>query len=285
VNKKLLFLFLLFFSTYCFCLGQKEIDLFNAVNQNNLPKIKELIAQKADVNARTREGLTPLHYAEDIHIVDFLIKAGADINATTNDKTTPLFSALFTENRKKAALLLQAGAAVNTIVKAGGQDYTPLRWAVEVHDYPLVKLMLKKGAEIPSYLQELLQGIGNVEIARLLQLVQDYKILHAKDSNQLNLKDKKGLTRMHQAVIDNDLVKIDALLIAGADINKQDISGNTPLDLAFKKNKENIIKRLMSNGAQANTYRAMINLSNALQNLLVAFKNLHIEIKDILLYD
>lgn len=281
---KKIFFVLFSVPTLLFSVGKKEVDLFNAVMQDDLNKVNQLIAQKTDVKARTKKGETPLHYAEDIQIVEALIKAGADINATSKDGTTPLFAALFTKNRKKAALLLGAGANVNYSIKVSGQNYTPLRWVAEENDYSLVKLLLKKGAQIPSFLPLVLQEIGNVKITQLFDLFNDYKALQLKGRNQLNLKDNKGLTRMHQAVINNDLVNIDALLLAGANINVQDRQGNTPLDLAYKLNRTAIVKRLVTNNAQLNRYQGTLSLSNALHNLTRALESLYSGIEDILLY-
>ena len=46
--------------------------------------------KNADVNAQTIDGDTPLHLAEDIKIIEMLIKYKADVNKVNNHKDTPL---------------------------------------------------------------------------------------------------------------------------------------------------------------------------------------------------
>ena len=55
-----------------------------------------LLARGADVNAKSADGLTPLHYAAgagNTVVVGILLKAGADPNARSIDGTTPLMRA------------------------------------------------------------------------------------------------------------------------------------------------------------------------------------------------
>lgn len=52
-----------------------------------------LVAKGSDVNAKTRAGYTPLHYAARrgyYNVVDLLLEKGADINAKTEDGRTAL---------------------------------------------------------------------------------------------------------------------------------------------------------------------------------------------------
>ena len=73
--------------------------------------IELLIAQGADVNAKTEEGDTPLHFATEgesfIHsinenIVEQFIDAGADVNAKDYEGKTPLDRAIASDARKNA---------------------------------------------------------------------------------------------------------------------------------------------------------------------------------------
>jgi len=55
-----------------------------------------LIEKGAEVDAKDREGKTPLHIAAeqvDRDFAEFLLKNGADINAEDNDGNTPIYYA------------------------------------------------------------------------------------------------------------------------------------------------------------------------------------------------
>ena len=71
----------------------KDRELFDAVRDNDLEKVKELIANGADVNAKDRWVYTPLHLVNDVEIAKVLIANGADVNARFNDGSTPLHHA------------------------------------------------------------------------------------------------------------------------------------------------------------------------------------------------
>jgi len=78
------------------------------------PKAELLLQSGADVNARTKGGLTPLHLAiactSDSEVARLLIERGADINAKTDQGYTPLtFARLF--NAEVAEKLLQKKGA------------------------------------------------------------------------------------------------------------------------------------------------------------------------------
>jgi ankyrin repeat protein len=86
-------------------LGRKEIAEF-------------LIANGADVDARKRNGVTPLHVAAARghgEIVKLLISGGANVNARTNDGETALHKAAESGYTETAELLLSNGANVNAV--------------------------------------------------------------------------------------------------------------------------------------------------------------------------
>ena len=76
----------------------------------NINKIKRLIASGANVNAKNKLGVTPLHVAvlrDNTAIAKFLIDSGADVSAKNKWDQTPLHLAKYT---KMKDLLREHGA-------------------------------------------------------------------------------------------------------------------------------------------------------------------------------
>ena len=90
--------------------AQGETPLMIAAIRGSLPAVKALVKRGAAVN---RAGWTPLHYAcsgPDNGVAAFLIAQGAEVNARSENGTTPLMMAARYGNSDLVPLLLQAGA-------------------------------------------------------------------------------------------------------------------------------------------------------------------------------
>ncbi|RZJ13473.1 MAG: hypothetical protein EOP39_01080 [Rubrivivax sp.] len=87
-----------------------ETPLMIAALKGWLPAVRALIKRGAAVR---REGWTPLHYAcsgPDNGVAAFLIAEGAELNARSENGTTPLMMAARYGNSDLVPLLLKAGA-------------------------------------------------------------------------------------------------------------------------------------------------------------------------------
>src|SRR5690349_6118491 len=72
-------------------------DLFVAIQDSDRAGVQALIRARADVNARGKLNVTPLHWATmwgDSAIAKLLIFLKADVNARSSDGNTPLDDAL-----------------------------------------------------------------------------------------------------------------------------------------------------------------------------------------------
>ena len=121
--------------------------LFAAV-MNDSNSARWLIANGAEVNAKNKGNVTPLHRAAEINATEtaaLLLKNGADVNAKTNAGSTPLHFAALENATETAALLLKNGAEVNA---KGNRGFTPLHSATVDNATETAALLLKNGAEV-----------------------------------------------------------------------------------------------------------------------------------------
>lgn len=90
--------------------AEGETPLMIAAIRGSLPAVQALVKRGAAVN---RKGWTPLHYAcsgPDNGVAAFLIAQGAELNARSENGTTPLMMAARYGNSDLVPLLLKAGA-------------------------------------------------------------------------------------------------------------------------------------------------------------------------------
>lgn len=157
-----------------------NIHIFNAVINDNQKKFKDELRGKhanvtnpngmspihvaksiaminliydcgGDINKRTPEGNTALHLnlePANINLAEALLKKGADIHAKNESGETPLFEAVKSYNLKMVEHLVELGANVNA---ANNQNRTPLFAATEMGNNAMVDLLLKLGADANRY--------------------------------------------------------------------------------------------------------------------------------------
>jgi len=183
-----------------------------SVNRNKY-LIEQLIDKGADVNFRSEGGETLLHLIASmrgndmIELADLLISKGAQVNAKDYRSQTPLSKAIFgSDNIGIAELLISKGADIN-IKDFRGR--TPLHIAANTQSYgiKLTQLLIAKGANV-------------------------------------NAKADIG-TPLHAAASIESFLTVELLVQRGADVNAKNDSGQTPLDLVRRNNRNlNLIKFL-----------------------------------------
>ncbi|MDO8683286.1 MAG: ankyrin repeat domain-containing protein [Armatimonadota bacterium] len=114
--------------------------LFSASNKE---MAQLLISKGANINAKSgTNGRTALHSTGDIGVAEALIEAGLSVDVKDNNGVTPLFQAVYWNRREIVELLLSKGADVNAKAKDG---QAPLFDADSVE---IAKMLLDKGADV-----------------------------------------------------------------------------------------------------------------------------------------
>ena len=112
-----------------------------------LPSI--LIANGADVHAKDKNDLTPLHFAAEKNATEtaaLLLKNGADVNAKNNDgSTTPLHWAAYNGRNRNSGAPAEKRRGCPCENKDG---YTPLHLAAYNNATETAALLLKNGADV-----------------------------------------------------------------------------------------------------------------------------------------
>ncbi len=258
-------------------LKQTELDkkLLAAVQDADLNEVKDLINQKANINAKDMYGWTPLHFAasrDKLSVVEFLFNNNANIKAKDVYGNTPLHvAAQYSSNLEIVKFLLDKDiSGINDITNNG---WTPLHVAIQGNKLNTVELLLGRGADIEVrdiYNQtslDLATRKDYLDIAGILKQVQlDRKLLTIMESGGFNeakgliaqganvdTKDKDGSTLLYFAAEIGDLDKARFLLDSGANIeSKNGEYQATPLHGAVANYRLDVVRLLLSRSANVN---------------------------------
>jgi len=163
---------------------------------------------------------TPLIEAankSNLEMIKLLVEKGADVNGKSKDGLTPVMAAVTAESaaaRQEAVkFLLEKGADLNVRYLLNGFGVTPLMLAVQQKDLEVVKLILAHKVDVNSY-------DNNTRWTALMAAVNDnsleiVKELLAKGAN-VNFKAKNNVTALAIAQSNNNTEMVKLLTNAGA---------------------------------------------------------------------
>jgi ankyrin repeat protein len=187
-----------------------------AVHHGNADLVSKLLAAGADANAHNDYGASPMSEAAvrgDTKIMGALLAAGASVESANADGQTALMILARTSNLEAAQLLISHGANVNAHEKWRNQ--TALMWAAAQQQPAMVRLLLKHGAVVNER-----------------SLVNDWS-RQVTAEPRMQARPAGGFTPLLYAARAGCLECAQLLLKAGADPNLGDPDGVSPLLLSI----------------------------------------------------
>jgi ankyrin repeat protein len=198
---------------------------------------RALLKAGAKVNVISNYGASALSEAikiNDLDLVRTLLDAGADVNSPNEDNQTALMLAISVgpQAQKTAELLIQRGADINAIEKFRGQN--ALMWAASGNMPDIVDQLLAKGAT-------------NINMRAK---ADDWaRMMTSEPRAQFGSRYAGGLTALLYATRSGCLRCVQALVKAGAEIEKPNPDGVTPLLNALDNGKFDVAMFLLDQGA------------------------------------
>ena len=175
---------------------------------DNADSVHWLISHGADVGVKDSHGATPLHYTASKNAVksaEMLLNSGADINARTLEGVSPLHMVAIEDSHEMAKLLVKYGADINI---PSNDDWLPLHTAARNNSRKVAGLLISEGANIEA------QG-GD-----------------------------EGRTPLHTAVLYGHVKMADLLIARGANLDAKTYTNETPLDIAKREGKRDVVALL-----------------------------------------
>lgn len=269
---------------------EEDLDspLLAATKGGHIDVVQLLVDAEADVDYADHEPETALSMACGIGLLDVvkcLVQAGADVDKAGSGGQTPLGSAAAIGRLDMVKYLVGAGANVD---KASERGYTPLHYAARNGHCEILKYLatechadLSKLAHNKSTLIHTAARGGQLEALQWLVRESGIDInkvdcrgesplwyaWHAWHGGRIRVIrwmvteggvdvdqiDTSGLTLLHRASRGRYCSDAQCLVDLGADLEKRTPERDTPLLLAVRRGKLDIVKCLMQAGADINS--------------------------------
>ena len=211
-----------------------------------------LVAAGADVNAVNDYGTSAILEAAIIGatgVLEVLLENGADANWRNPEGETPLMNTARAGLIDATRLLLAHGADIDAVEHWGGQS--ALHWAAAQQQPAMLQFLIDHGADInrvsairhwdrttlneprPKHLNR--GGFTALHFAAREGCTECVRVLAAAGAN-LDIHDPERVTPLNTALLNQHFNTAAALITAGADVNKWDLYGRTPLFNAIDLN-------------------------------------------------
>lgn len=245
-------------------------DIVDAVREKNVSVAETMLADGVDVNARSSDGTTALHWAVyngNHELAEQLIEAGADVNVRNDYASSPMSEAGVTGDYEMLKLLLDAGADVESPTREG---QTVLMSVVMTPHVKSAKLLIRHGVDVNAFEtwrgQTALMFASAQSQPEMVELLIDHgaevdtrstieeweRMVTAEPRPQG--RPLGGFTALLLAAREGCAACAEELVDGGADINLVDPYGITPLLMATLNARWDVAKVLIEAGADVNRW-------------------------------
>lgn len=215
-------------------------DIFDAIARGDLNVVSEYLRQGGDPNIRNEKGLTLLHVAANLgkyEIAEELLKEGADPDAEAPEtRFTSLHFTVFNEDADMTHLLLKYNASP---FKKDYRGKTPLDYASELGLVQIIDVFMDFGIN-PGIVSDDFSTPLEKFYNRIMKTLKKM-ILNLNP----NGKDEMGRTILHHLAsrCESDLLEL-VILMKDVDVNARDNAGDTALNLASENHLESEVQCL-----------------------------------------
>ncbi|CAI5774483.1 ankyrin-3 isoform X9 [Podarcis lilfordi] len=210
--------------------------------------VRMLLDRGAPILSKTKNGLSPLHMAtqgDHLNCVQLLIEHNVPVDDVTNDYLTALHVAAHCGHYKVAKVLLDKKANPNAKALNG---FTPLHIACKKNRIKVMELLLKHGASIQAVTES---GLTPIHVAAFMGHVNIVSQLmhHGASPNTTNVR---GETALHMAARAGQSEVVRYLVQNGAQVEAKAKDDQTPLHISARLGKADIVQQLLQQGASPN---------------------------------
>ena len=196
------------------------------------------------IDAKGRDGYTALHCScreDHVDIVKILVKHKANLNARTDSGATPLTLAARNKHDNVVHALLSDSQC---LVDAKGQDgYTALQYSCRHGYVDIVRTLVKHKANVNAKTDS-----GHIPLTLAARNKHD-NVVHALLSDSqcpVDAKGYDGYTALHYSCRYGHVDIVRTLVKHKANVNAKTDSGHTPLTLAARNKHDNVVHALLS---------------------------------------
>lgn len=223
--------------------------LFLATLIGNSSIVEFLLGGNADANTRRADHRTPMHVAASLSYTDILIKLveyEGIVDEVDHSQWSPLVIACALSSVETVTLLIESGADVNL---AGGESNDlPMTIAVNSDREEVVALLVARGVDIEQEIYA--SKITHLRLACRLGYPRVVKTLldHGADINKTT---RRGY-RLLDAVRSPDKAMVAALVASNYDLEERNVNGHTCLILAAILGNADAVATFVDSGANVN---------------------------------